>query len=152
VWDSVDEMLNERRMSSATGAAAAVEGVYERDGGRRRAASELARRGPLPGQCGVAITAGGWVTAVEVFGSPELLAAHWESLVRSHLVEPVRPRDGAPSATKVLKILRRLAHLPAHASAPGVGLGTELRGSDRWITGQALLLNDAPVHATAFAV
>ena len=61
-----------------------------------RFSAKLAARGPLPGQCGIVVVHGRWVTAMDLFGAPHLLAAHWGALIRSHLLEsPVA--TGRPS-------------------------------------------------------
>ena len=148
VWAGVDNLLRDQGTHSATGAMADADAVYERDRSRLDAMAELTRLGPLPGQCGVAVSHGRWVTAVELFGAPKLLAAHWSAIVRSHLIEPVRP-EGRPSPSAVLLVLRRFATLRAE-SAEGVGLGVERRGENRWLSGQALTLDDSFVHGTAF--
>ena len=108
------------------------------------------RRGPLPGQCGVAVTHGRRVVAVEVFGNHDLLVPHWEGLVRSHLME--RPTaNGHPSATLVLHRISRFAKAPA-AENPGVGLGTELHVNDGRTVGHVLAHHGAIVHASGFMI
>ncbi len=149
VWNEVDSLLHERKTPSPTAAAADVDAIYERDRARASAVEELARLGPLPGQCGMAVSHGRWVTAIEIFGAPHLLGAHWAGLVRSHLLEPARP-ESYPSPTAVLSVIRRFATMKV-SSAEGIGLGVERRGEDRRFTGQALTLDESFVHGTAFA-
>lgn len=150
VWQAVDRILDETETNSPTAAASATDAVYERDRTRFGAVEELTRLGPLPGQCGVAVSHGRWVTAVELFGSPGLLKAHWGAIVRSHLIEPANPK-GRPSPTAVLSVLRRFAALRTQ-DTEGVGLGVERRGRDQRITGQALTLDQSFVHGTAFSM
>ena len=60
--------------------------TYRRDKARAAAARELSALGPLPGQCGIAVSQGRWITALEVFGARHLLEAHWGALIKSHLM------------------------------------------------------------------
>ena len=86
---------------------------------------------------------------MDLFGAPHLLAAHWEALVRSHLLESPAT-TGRPSATRVLATVRRFAAAQAQA-APGVGLGVEHRVADARLSGHALTFGEAIVHAAFFA-
>lgn len=149
VWDAVNRNLAENRVASATAAAADVEGAYAQDVAWSETVRELADSGPLPGQCGIAVTHGRHVVAVELFGSPNLLAPHWNGLVRSYLLE--RPvAKGAPSAQSVLSFIRRFAFNKSEDS-PGVGLGIERRVENESMAGQALTLEGKTVHASFFA-
>lgn len=150
VWNEVDAMLSRAGMESSTRAAADVRGsAYNRKPSRAAAIEELAAGGPLPGQCGIVVVHGRWVTAMDLFGAPHLLDAHWSGLIRSHLLEPSIP-GGKPSATRVLQIVRRFATGLAEDDA-GVGLGVEYRMADDRIIGHALTLDGAIVHAAFFA-
>ncbi len=149
VWNDVHLLLDEHSMHSPTGAAADVDAVYERDRKRSSAVEELTRGGPLPGQCGVAVAHGRWVTAIELFGAPHLLRAHWSGIVRSHLIGSASP-NGRPSPSAVLSLIQRFGSLRTNA-VQGVGLGVERRGENRWLTGQALTLDQSFVHGAAFA-
>ena len=85
---------------------------------------------------------------MDLFGAPHLLAAHWGALIRSHLLEPPVAR-GNPSATLVLEVVRRFASARAQET-PGIGLGVEHRVAEDRLTGHALTLNGAMVHAAFF--
>ena len=150
VWREVDEALARRSVRSATAAAADIaDTVYQRGGTRAAAMKELAALGPLPGQCGLVVGHGRWVVAMDLFGAPRLLTPHWKALIRSHLLEsPVA--NGRPSATRVLRMIGYFGTTEAQ-EAPSIGLGTEHRIADDRLTGQALTLNGAVVHATFFA-
>ena len=148
VWNAVNEVLGDLDTESETSAVADSDAVYERDRGRFRSVEELISLGPLPGQCGIAVSHGRHVVAIELFGSPLLLASHWSAMIRSHLLEPVRP-EGGPSATMVLKLLRLFGTVLPEQS-PGIGLGHEYRVKHAWIVGQALALDSSIVHASAF--
>ena len=149
VWREVDEMLSRVCVQSATAAAADVKrAAHRRQPSRAETIEKLVVRGPLPGQCGIVVVHGRWVTAMDLFGAPHLLAAHWGALVRSHLLEsPVA--TGKPSATAVLEVVRRFAAARAQET-PGVGLGVEHRVADDRVTGHALTLKGAVVHAAFF--
>ena len=149
VWREVDEMLSRASVQSATAAAADVKRASRRREPARAATIEkLVARGPLPGQCGIVVVHGRWVTAMDLFGAPHLLAAHWGALIRSHLLDsPVA--TGRPSATRVLEVVRRFASARALETS-GVGLGIEHRVADDRVPGHALTLNGALVHAAFF--
>ena len=150
VWHAVDRMLDRAEVESSTTAAADVRRQASRREPTRAAAVEkLADCGPLPGQCGIAVTHGSWVQAMDLFGARDLLAVHWPALIRSYLLESPVVR-GRPSATRVLALARRFAAAPGQ-QAPGVGLGVEHRVADRRLVGQALTLDGAIVHAAFFA-
>ncbi len=147
VWNEVRHEMRFHRTPSATAAAAeSNRQIYRRDSTRADAAQELADLGPLPGQCGIAVSHGHWVTAVELFGARHLLAEHWGPLIRSHLLElPAASR--LPSVERALWVVRRFGAMPSE-DAPGVGLGLELRVRDEKRIGQALTLDGMVVHGS----
>ncbi|MDE0415650.1 MAG: hypothetical protein OXI95_01770 [bacterium] len=146
IWEDISAMMLREGVASPTGAAADLEESYRRHHSRWKTVEALVERGPLPGQCGVVVAHGRDVTAMDLFGAPHLLRKHWGALVRSHFIEN-RPSQGRPSATLALRNIRRLSTSPAR-TAPGVGLGCEHRVTDRRLTGQALVLDDALIHAS----
>ena len=149
VWREVDQTLKRASVHSATAAASDVkQAAYGREPSRAAAVDQLAERGPLPGQCGIVVVHGRRVAAMDLFGGPHLLAAHWEALVRSHLLESPAT-TGRPSATRVLATVRRFAAAQAQAG-PGVGLGVEHRVADGRLSGHALTFGEAIVHAAFF--
>ena len=148
-WREVERTLRDARADSPTASAAYAE---ERITWNRSLASnieELEKLGPLPGQCGMAITHGRWVATIEIFGSDTLFKAYWGSMIRSQmLANPVVRRR--PSATSVLSVLRSLGSAES-SDSDAVGLGTEQRiSNDRWV-GQALTLDGNLVHGSFFA-
>lgn len=149
VWREVQCTLRDARANSPTASAADAEQRITRSRSLASSIEELAKLGPLPGQCGMAIAHGRWISAIEIFGSDILFKAHWGSLIRSHmLADPdVRRR---PSATSVLSVLRSLGSAES-SDSDAVGLGTEQRISNgRWV-GQALTLDGNLVHGSFFA-
>ncbi|MDE0448248.1 MAG: hypothetical protein OXH96_16420 [Spirochaetaceae bacterium] len=150
VWHAVDRMLERTEVESPTAAAAdARSQARRREAPRAATVEKLAACGPLPAQCGIVVTHGSWVQAMDLFGAPDLLAVHWPALVRSYLLESPVPK-GRPSATRVLDLTRRFAAARGQ-QAPGVGLGIEHRMADKRLVGQALILDGAIVHAAFFA-
>lgn len=150
VWNAIDQELAHLGVDSRTRAVRDAEQFLRRDRQRAHTIRRLARRGPLPGQCGVVVAHGRRVVAIEVFGNHDLLLPHWEGLVRSHLME--RPTaNGHPSATLALYRISRFAGAAAVANR-GVGLGTELHVNDRRTVGQVLTHRGAIVHASAFMI
>jgi hypothetical protein len=131
-----------------------VEQLAERERRDHRLAeaiAELVARGPLPGQCGIVVTHGRRVVAAEIYGSGELLATAWETLIRGYLLEARREPKGTPSATKALRFLEKASQRVV-AVSEGVGLGREHRIASSKIAGQALTLDEVLVHASAFAL
>ena len=149
VWHAVDQMLDRAEVNSSTAAAADLHReAYRREPSRATAVEKLAVAGPLPGQCGIVVTHGRWVQAMDLFGAPHLLAVHWPALIRSHLLESPAVH-GRPSPTRVLELVRRFSSAPGQ-EVPGVGLGVEHRVADKRLIGQALALDGALVHAAFF--
>ncbi len=147
VWSEIQDELQINQAYSETGAAAENHRqIYQRDAKRAAAAKELTVLGPLPGQCGIAVSHGPWITTVELFGAPHLLVQHWGTLIRSHLLE--RPKhSGFPSVDKALWVIRRFATMGVQ-EAPGIGLGTDLRVRDKKRIGQALMHEENLVHGS----
>ena len=150
-WQSVAGELHRRGAASPTQAAREAEGAaFRRYGSRRLAAEELERCGPLPHQSGVCIAHGHRIQAVEIFGAPNLLRAYWGGIVRAYLADPAAPPD-RPSAERALWAVRRLTSMTLK-SAPGLGLGTEVRAVDDVLAGVALLVEGRLVHQSALFV
>jgi hypothetical protein len=147
VWNEVHhEMRSHEAYSDTVAAADSAKHVYSHDTDRAEAAQELADLGPLPRQCGVAVSHGPWVTAVELFGARHLLAEHWGALIRSHLLE-LPPEFRPPSVERALWVVRRFGAMQPQES-PSVGLGFELRVRDQKRIGQALTLDGMLAHGS----
>ncbi len=150
VWREVDVMLSRAVVRSDTSAAADLELACRQDPARADAVGELVERGPLPGQCGMVVARGGQMLAMDLFGAPHLLAAHWGRLVRSHYLEgPPSPEPAAPtplSADRAMEFARRSVREPMR-DVPGVGLGVEYRTQAGPVTGQMLVLDGTVIHA-----
>lgn len=152
VWGQVDFSLDMHRAASSTSSyEAAQAAAFEQDEERQRATLELIEAGPAADQTGVVVAIGGKVVSAEVFGSPELLKARWEQIVRSLMFESGLAEDSASSTADAEAFLRQLAEAEV-VPAPGVGIGEErhLRSDD--LVAQALVLDDALVHASVFSL
>lgn len=151
VWASVDHELDRLGVDSPTRNFAASDELFADSGRLADTLDELVGLGPLPGQCGVVVAHGSRVVAAEVYANRDLLAAQWQNLVRAALLDaPDRP-SGRPSAGRALRFLRRLATGDGVETA-GVGLGRERHVEAKRLVGQVLSLDDALVHASAFAL
>ena len=87
----------------------------------------------------------------EIFASHEALLSNWEALVRGIMLDAPGNLNVRPSATSVLKFLRRLAQAQI-VSRPGVGLGTEEHVRSSRLVGHSLSFHGTLVHASAFAL
>ena len=151
VWNSIDYELDRLKVDSPSRAIHASEMLFEADNGLAIAAQELVGVGPLPGQCGIVLGHGKRIVAAEIFATPELLAANWEALVRAALLDAPEFVEGQPSISRALRFVTRLGTARG-TSSPGVGLGEELHMETTKMVGQALTLDGAVVHASAFAL
>lgn len=151
VWGTIDYELDRLNIHSDTRALHASEILIEADVRLGEAVQQLIEVGPLPGQCGIVIGHGKRIVSVEVFATPELLAANWEALVRAAVLDAPQRVEGRPSATRALRFVNRLATAEGTRS-PGVGLGEEFHMRTNRLVGQALTLNGVVVHASAFAL
>ncbi|MCY4541068.1 MAG: ADP-ribosylglycohydrolase family protein [Rhodobacteraceae bacterium] len=145
VWEEIDEMLASENVHSRTSAAADLDMEFSRDKSRAETVEELVKRGPLPDQCGVLVAQGSEISAMDLFGAPHLLAAHWGQIVRSHYVESARP-SGQPAPDRALELIRRFGRASAR-EIEGVGLGIERHVDDDDLIGQMLTLNGTLVHS-----
>ena len=90
--------------------------------------------------------------SVELFGSPEMFAAHWNALVASIMLDaPGYPPTSRPSVSAALRFVRRLATAPA-AVQKGVGLGVEVHVRNHKVVAQALVDDGVVLHASAVAL
>ncbi len=151
VWSQVASELNRYGVRSETTDVSVLREAIDASAPRRRALEELISRGPLAQQCGVVVCHGSRVVAAEVFISPALLERSWASLITSHLLEGTSRHRSRPSATRALRFVRGFARADSLRSS-AVGLGEELHVDTDSITGQALVLDGAVVHASMFAV
>lgn len=151
VWDAVSETLALHRTTSPTSSfEEANAAAYERDEARQEATDQLIEAGPAVDQTGVVVAVGGRVVSAELFGSPELLAARWEQIVRSIMFESGFQDGASATAADAEAFLRQLAAAEVEPAA-GVGIGEERHLLSDDLVAQALVLDDALVHASVFA-
>lgn len=151
VWGTIDFELSRLNVDSSTRAIHASELLFDADEQLAKATNDLITAGPLPGQCGIVVSHGKRIVSVEIFATAELLAANWEALVRAALLDAPEFVEGRPSVSRALRFVNGLANARGTRS-PGVGLGEELHLESKRLVGQALTLNGAVVHASAFAL
>lgn len=151
VWATIDHELDRMQVPSDTRAWHAAEALLEVDDTRSKALDELVGVGPLPGQCGIVLAHGSRIVAAEIFATPELLGANWTGLVRAALLDTPSFIEGRPSVSRALRFVNRLATARGTRSK-GVGLGDELHVRTSRLVGQALTVDGAVVHASAFAL
>ena len=148
VWGAIDQELTDLAVQADTRAIADADAMFNRDQHRFDAVEELSRLGPLSGQCGFVVAHGPRVVAAELFGASHLLSPHWNALIRSHFLESPTA-EGRLSATRALKLVGRFGSAES-VDSPGIGLGTEQHVRNDRLTGQALTLEGATVHASVF--
>jgi hypothetical protein len=158
VWRAVDDELSALRLESATSALHRAFDDLDRTIAARGAArdpiaaavADLAGRGPLPGQTGVVVAAGGRCLAADLFDVPGTLAEYWRQIVTSHAFD--LPSDGGevPSIDRALRFVRRVRHA-RRTNARGVGLGTEHHYESDRIVANALQWDGSLVHLSVLA-
>jgi hypothetical protein len=126
----------------------------ETDAKRRNKIEKVASWGPLPGQTGIVVTHRDAIQSLDLFGSPEFLAAMWPKMVESALGTEVKLATRSKrqnTSDAVLKFLDRVSRSLIESSAQqSTGLGNFRRVENEYFTGQALTLDGALVHASAF--
>ncbi len=150
VWSTVAHELQRLDVSHDTGSFLAAEDALAHDDHLHEAIREASALGPLPGQRGVVVAHGGRVVSCDLFASTDVLAAHWEGLVRAWFLDAPEVADRRrPGLSAALKFVRRLGTTPGETT-PAVGLGREVHIRSGRFCGQVLLADDAVVHASAF--
>lgn len=151
VWRAVGTELDRLSVRTASRSLAAAEELLDARSPLAEVAAELKDTRPLADQRGLLVAHGSRIVCAEVFASTEMLAAHWDALVGSLVLDAPLKVTTRPSATKALRFLGRLADANGTV-APGVGLGSEFHVRNRHMVAQALVLDDVVVHASAFAL
>jgi hypothetical protein len=151
IWNSVASELQGLGVNSASSNLDQMHEVWERDERRHDALRELVALGPLPEQCGIVVSHGRRAVSADIFGDRELLGAHYEALVTAALLEAGAVAEGSPSVSAALRFVQRIAK-GAGMRVPGTGLGTEVHIETNRVVGQTLLLDEALVYASCFAL
>ncbi|MBM3828869.1 MAG: hypothetical protein FJW09_09540 [Actinobacteria bacterium] len=151
VWSDVDLLLSSHRLSSDTNS---LDEYF-----RSRPASpdtglidEIVSWGPMREQTGIVVMNQGSVVSFDLFGEPDLLASMWDTLIRSAFATEVGPdRARANRADKALQFLRRFEReVRGPLGRSDFGLGEWAQVMSDKVAGQALALDGALVHASAF--
>jgi len=149
VWDEVSASLRAVGRDSDTSDLLEAFEEADQSAEHRRVVDEVVARGPRPGQTGLLVSHGRQIVGFELFQSPELLAEHWEGIVRSHfLVRPSRA-EGVVSADKVLRFVGGFMS-KVQRTVPTQGLGTCNAVSSKNHFGRVLVLDDTVIHAVGF--
>ena len=151
VWSHVDQLLAAHRLRSDT---SALDEYF-----RSRPAShdtelidEISSWGPLPEQTRVIVMNRGEVVSLDIFADQSMLASMWATLIGSAFASEVAA-GSSPSnrADKAFNFLRRFTReLRGPLGRSDFGLGEWRQVITDKVTGQALALDGALVHASAF--
>lgn len=156
VWNEVEQLLVSRSVRSNTMALDDFFGDIdvEADAKRRDKIAKVAKWGPLAGQSGIVVTQGNQIQSVDLFGSQQFLDVMWPKMIESALgtAAPTSVTTSRrDSGDRVLKFLSRLGKtMDESPRTRSTGLGEHIRIENASMTGQALLLDGALVHASAF--
>ena len=147
VWDEV------QRCMSATGAASPTMAMHDAIEQRKESLEDYARALPWPeGSRGMVAAIGGKLAALDMFDKPETLRRMWPRLVGGYALDALTrgAREGGEFTGKgARELLEHLAGL-ACQSCPTVGVGEDWRFDSVAVVGQALVLQPACVHLSAF--
>ena len=151
VWSMIDEELARFSLSSPTQALHVTEDLLGDENTMSTISSELVDLGPLPDQNGIIVTHGSRIVSAEIFATPDLLAANWAASIRAIVLDMPATASGRPSTNRALRFLHRITKGDATITE-GVGLGREIHVRSKRFVGQALVLDDQLIHASAFAL
>jgi hypothetical protein len=114
---------------------------------------ELLATGRVEGQTGIAVAYGNKIAGFELFTNADDLAASWETLVRSAVLDSPATNDDDLSVdiTDVEAFIAEVAQQETTV-APGSGLGTEYHVASDRLVAHALTDDEGQLmHAYAFA-
>ncbi|MGA1362108.1 MAG: ARPP-1 family domain-containing protein [Ilumatobacteraceae bacterium] len=153
VWNSISEELSRRHLSSDSSLYLEAELYVEKDREMFTLVNELLEKGVQDGQTGIAIAYGDKVVGVELFTSTADLAASWEALVRTAVLDADTSRTDSDASATVADVEAFLARVAAHpaTTTDGTGLGTEFHVAEADLVAHALTDEAGNlVHAYAF--
>lgn len=147
VWHEVSRKLNTLKVDSAS---SSLEDVYNSH--RQKIDSDMAALKPADDWCGVVVFCHGHLAAIDCFDRPESLKKYWAKLVRGHGLDAIEiPADARPVAGEMaLAWLGRLSSAGGTPFKPTGGTGTDFRIKGEGIHGNALLVDEIPLHLQAF--
>ena len=153
VWNSIAAELNTRHLQSDSSLYLEAERFVENDREMAALVNELLEKGIEDGQTGIAIAYGDKVVGVELFTSTDDLAASWEALVRTAVLDADTTKsdsDASATVADVEAFLARVAAYPA-TTTEGTGIGTEFHVAEADLVAHALTDDSGNlVHAYAF--
>jgi hypothetical protein len=148
VWDEVAKSLHDTKAASPT---ASLTDSYD---AQKAKFSELHEEIVLPDQAaGVLVARGRAVLGLDLFDTPQTLAAIWKRLSESYFFEAFREsKTDAPAKDDVARSFLEKVSSSARLKNPPVGLGEEFEIAADGIVGAALLYEGTLCHLAAFAV
>jgi hypothetical protein len=145
VWDEVARKSARLHAVSPTGA---MHDIFE---GRRDQLDEFTAAMPLhDGQTGALVTLGGTISVLDHVSRPEVFATLHAPLVHGYALDAIEATDApSPSLEDAQAFLGRVltARLSHH---DGIGLGSDVRLSERRISGAGLVAGEELVQLTVF--
>ena len=153
VWDSISQELHMRHISHESHSYLAADEYVETNEKLHKTLQELLAVGRVDGQTGIAVAYGNKIAGFELFTNAGDLAASWETLVRSAVLDSPANTDENVSIDiqAVEAFLAEVANQDTTVT-PGTGLGTEYHVASERLVAHALT-DDAGqlMHAYAFA-
>ncbi|MFZ4645586.1 MAG: ARPP-1 family domain-containing protein [Gemmataceae bacterium] len=147
VWAEVSRKLSSLDVKSGS---SSLEDVYVSH--RQKIDSDMAALQPADDWCGVVVFCHGHLAAIDCFDRPESLKKYWNKLVRGHGLDAIEvPGDAGPVAGELaVAWLGRLTSASGTPFKPTGGTGTDYRIKGSGVHGNALLMDEIPVHLQAF--
>jgi len=144
VWAGVDQVLDRH------GAHAPSRSYADLAASDASRFTQIARSvEPEPGQVGVIACVGGRVACVDVFESPQVLAALWEGLVASYQAEAMLA-DGRPAKPEGARRWFRSIAAGSASVGPDIGLGVHVMVVAPDVEAAALVHENRIIHLSAF--
>lgn len=149
VWADIARKSHRLHASSPT---SAMEAIFERHEGSIDRFVEACR--PSKGQVGALFAIGDRIAGLELFDSAVTCHKLLPKIVRSYAIDAIDRRhervpEGAPLRAAAAQFLAAVAASDS-TSVPAVGLGTDVRLTRAGLTGGALVVDGAVVHASVF--
>ena len=149
VWQNIREMADRRKVTSRSGAMA---DIYEKE--RPAVADYRKHFNCLEGQVGAVFAISGKVVGVEAFGKSDTLAACFNKIVESYVLDAIdevgRKETDRSTAEDAGELVKDLLSCRV-ATFPSAGLGTDCRLDSEQVNGLALVVDGEVLHLSAFA-
>ena len=149
VWQNIREMAERRNVDSLSGAMA---DIFEKE--RPTIAEYLPHFHCIERQVGAIFAIAGKVVGVEAFGKSDTLAACFDKIVESYVLDAIdevdREETDRSTAEDAGELVRDLLSCRV-ATFPSAGLGTDCRLDSEQVNGLALVVDGEVLHLSAFA-